>query len=261
MVEEFNLLVIGRTIAGAMRFQRSFKILPGVRINLSKSGIGVSAGPRGLKVGIDGRGRKFVNAGIPGTGLSTREYLKPAPTPASSHALPAARPAARIEERAPERPLVGRPGIWILALGLVAGIGIALVPSKPDQPALLPSSVAPFTRPTPGPTPEEAAITIARRVLSREHPAYADARITPDRFDPVTRTASGFNVKLQYQTKAGALLLYSCKVAQQDGTCSTRAANAPAPALGAASGLHVGPRGGVYHYSASGKKVYQRKRR
>jgi broad specificity phosphatase PhoE len=37
-----------------MRFQKSIRIAPGIRINLSKSGVGVSVGPKGLKV--DGPG-------------------------------------------------------------------------------------------------------------------------------------------------------------------------------------------------------------
>jgi hypothetical protein len=57
-----------------LRFQRRIRIAPGVRLNLSKSGIGVSAGVRGLRVGVDSTGRPYGSAGIPGTGLSVREY-------------------------------------------------------------------------------------------------------------------------------------------------------------------------------------------
>jgi len=57
------------------RLHRSIKVLPGVRLNLSKSGLGLSVGPRGLKVGMDSKGRAYTSAGIPGTGLSSRRYL------------------------------------------------------------------------------------------------------------------------------------------------------------------------------------------
>lgn len=60
----------------ALRFQRRIKILPGLRLNLSKSGIGISAGVPGLRVGVDSRGKGYTNAGIPGTGLSVRNYAK-----------------------------------------------------------------------------------------------------------------------------------------------------------------------------------------
>lgn len=54
------------------RFQKRISILPGVRINLSKSGASASLGPRGADVNI-GRDGITTNAGIPGTGLSYRE--------------------------------------------------------------------------------------------------------------------------------------------------------------------------------------------
>jgi len=59
-----------------IRFRRSVKILPGVRLNLSRSGVGISAGVRGLHVGLDAKGRKYASAGIPGAGLSSRQYLR-----------------------------------------------------------------------------------------------------------------------------------------------------------------------------------------
>lgn len=52
-----------------MRFQKRIKILPGVRINLSKSGISTSLGRPGATVNIGAKGSKFTG-GIPGTGLS-----------------------------------------------------------------------------------------------------------------------------------------------------------------------------------------------
>jgi hypothetical protein len=57
-----------------LRFQRRIKVLPGVRINLSKSGVGFSVGGRGAHIGIDSRGRRYTAVGLPGTGVSWREY-------------------------------------------------------------------------------------------------------------------------------------------------------------------------------------------
>lgn len=53
------------------RFQRRIKLLPGVRLNVSKSGISTSIGGRGLTY----NSRGTVTAGIPGTGLSYRHNL------------------------------------------------------------------------------------------------------------------------------------------------------------------------------------------
>lgn len=59
----------------AWNFRRSKKIFPGVRINLSKTGIGFSAGARGARVSRSAKGRITGSVGIPGTGLSYRETL------------------------------------------------------------------------------------------------------------------------------------------------------------------------------------------
>ncbi len=57
----------------AFRFQRRIQLFPGLRLNISKRGIGASAGVTGARVGIDSRGRRYSSVGIPGTGLSWRK--------------------------------------------------------------------------------------------------------------------------------------------------------------------------------------------
>jgi Protein of unknown function (DUF4236) len=60
---------------GFFRFRRSIKIAPGVRINLSKSGVSTSIGTRGATVNVRGdRVRETV--GIPGTGVSYQEQQR-----------------------------------------------------------------------------------------------------------------------------------------------------------------------------------------
>lgn len=53
-----------------LRFRKSKKIAPSVRFNISKSGFGLSAGPRGAKVSVNSKGRVTWTIGIPGSGLS-----------------------------------------------------------------------------------------------------------------------------------------------------------------------------------------------
>lgn len=57
-----------------LRFRRSIKLAPGIRMNLSGSGLSWSLGPRGASIGIGKRGT-YLNTGIPGTGLYTRERI------------------------------------------------------------------------------------------------------------------------------------------------------------------------------------------
>jgi hypothetical protein len=51
------------------RFRRSFRVMPGWRVNLSKSGVSSSFGSRGAWFTVGPRGTR-TTLGIPGTGLS-----------------------------------------------------------------------------------------------------------------------------------------------------------------------------------------------
>ena len=53
------------------RFRRTISVLPGVHVNLSKSGESVSLGREGAMVNL-GHGHETVSLGIPGTGLGYR---------------------------------------------------------------------------------------------------------------------------------------------------------------------------------------------
>ena len=53
-------------------FRRSLGLGP-FRLNLSKSGLGWSVGGRGLRTGVDARGRRTTQASIPGTGVGYRK--------------------------------------------------------------------------------------------------------------------------------------------------------------------------------------------
>lgn len=57
-----------------IRFRRRVRIAPGVSLNISKSGIGISAGPPGLRAGFGVRGSHY-SAGAPGTGLHYRKQI------------------------------------------------------------------------------------------------------------------------------------------------------------------------------------------
>ena len=57
-----------------IRFRRTYKIFPGVRINVSKSGISTTIGPRGFHLTFSKHGiRRTI--GLPGTGISETSYV------------------------------------------------------------------------------------------------------------------------------------------------------------------------------------------
>ena len=53
-----------------MRFRRSVRLMPGVRLTFSRSGVGVSVGVPGARISRSPNGRITRTLGIPGTGLS-----------------------------------------------------------------------------------------------------------------------------------------------------------------------------------------------
>lgn len=57
-----------------LRFRKSIKIMPGVRLNASLSGLSATVGRRGASVNIGKRGVRGT-VGVPGSGLSYSERL------------------------------------------------------------------------------------------------------------------------------------------------------------------------------------------
>lgn len=59
----------------SLRFQRRISLLPGLRLNISKSSLGLSFGIPGARVSVNTRGEVYTSAGIPGTGLYSIERI------------------------------------------------------------------------------------------------------------------------------------------------------------------------------------------
>ena len=110
------------------RFHRSIRLIPGVRINLSRRGISTTIGPRGASVNVGSRGT-YANLGIPGTGVSSRTRLASA-----GHVGSEPRDVTREAAPAPDwlslesaRPLRARAvWPWVL-LGILIGVGAMVV--------------------------------------------------------------------------------------------------------------------------------------
>lgn len=62
---------------GGFRFRKSFKVAPGVRINVGKKSVGVSAGPKGFKVRANTKTGVRSSVSIPGTGIGFDQNLSP----------------------------------------------------------------------------------------------------------------------------------------------------------------------------------------
>jgi hypothetical protein len=97
----------------SFRFQRRIKILPGLRLNVSKTGISWTVGTRGASV-TSRDGKLTGNVGIPGTGLSYRKRLD----------LPESEADNQQTKTEPQRS--GAPSWLLLAVVLAVGIFIGL---------------------------------------------------------------------------------------------------------------------------------------
>ena len=105
------------------RFSRRIRILPGVRLNLSKSGVSTSIGGHGAWLTFGKRGTR-ATVGIPGTGLSYSTTTST--TSSSSRPGVTGRPDAPPESSAVPAPRgsAGRGFLW-MALILLAVAWIA----------------------------------------------------------------------------------------------------------------------------------------
>lgn len=56
-------------------FRKTIRIMPGVNVNLSKTGVSLSVGPRGAKVTLGRRGIR-TTASLPGTGVSWSKLFR-----------------------------------------------------------------------------------------------------------------------------------------------------------------------------------------
>src|SRR5690625_670478 len=80
----------------AFRFQRRITLAPGVRLNLSKRGLGLSVGPRGASLSMGPSG-VYTHAGIPGTGLAYRQKHNGPQQPTGCSDTGRTSPAAALE--------------------------------------------------------------------------------------------------------------------------------------------------------------------
>lgn len=97
-----------------LRFRKSVKIAPGVRVNVGNKSAGVSVGGRGARVSVNTSGRRTTSVGIPGTGLS---YIS------SSSSGKKKNTPAEVDSPAPRASRAGGTALLVVAvLALVIGL-------------------------------------------------------------------------------------------------------------------------------------------
>lgn len=226
-------------------FRKSFKILPGVRVNFGKRGYSsTSIGPRGLKLNI-GKLGTFLTTSIKGTGLSYRAKLSDAsssdPSTTPMWYCPKCSLANRLDKvmclhcRTPRPAISSQPTFTdrqikdgAIALGIVGIVGLCglmVVLSsvnmgpRPSQPAaLLAPRATPISIPSPSPTPSPAKPTNGKKTTKQAEPVPAGPPVTYGYTDP--------------------------------------APAAPSRRPATRGGYIRGPRGGCYYINRNGNKTY-----
>jgi len=206
------------------RYRRSFRIAPGVRLNMGKSGLtSLSVGGRGATLNLGKRGAT-TTVSLPGTGLSYQHRFKSRASAQRTHTMLPASPASG-----------RRISVWACILGAVlvggylalrspappsqstmpvASVAAAVVPevvtpasaapvnpqiARPQAPAVVPHAVA-------GQSP---AATIQTRQITT---IQANVRTAPSMSGSVVRTFMRGQVVQVLQTENGWT-----RVAEQDG--------------------------------------------
>lgn len=107
---------------GFFRFRRSFRIAPGLRLNIGKRSTSVSVGVRGAHVTFGKSGTR-TTVGVPGTGLSYTEVAPNRHVPND-----AASPVTTLSDQSTPIGSASRGWLWIaLLIALVVGILIAVM--------------------------------------------------------------------------------------------------------------------------------------
>jgi hypothetical protein len=135
------------------RFRKSIRILPGLRLNLSKSGVGLGFGGSPLSFSVGPKGKR-ATASIPGTGLSFSTAIP--------DGVPVGRTAAAVTPS-------GRTKL-ATALLVAAGIAVLLFYNRPVPPTG-----------QDAPTTLESAQPAAEVLLPDAPPIYVDHPLPPRR--------------------------------------------------------------------------------
>lgn len=105
----------------ATRFQKRIKVLPGVTVNIGKTGLSTSVGVKGAHVTV-GNGKTRTTVGIPGTGLSHTTIH-----PSDSNQLSSDVQSATVSEKGGWGVMVSIVGKLLGAMAVVIAVGLGFL--------------------------------------------------------------------------------------------------------------------------------------
>lgn len=129
-----------------MRYRKSIKVAPGVKINLNKKSASVSVGGKGFRKTFNTNGQTTTSVNLPVKGLSyvdvkTSKKRKNVPSATGEYALPASalpakEPIQRVKIMAAEPPTVGTgilgsiivvAGFFLSGASIIGGVAVAII--------------------------------------------------------------------------------------------------------------------------------------
>lgn len=119
-----------------LRFRKSVKIAPGVRLNFSKKSTSVSFGGKGARYTVSSTGRKTASVGIPGTGLSYVETVsgkKKRKDKSNMSALKSKKDPTQKQDK-PKKPFYKKWWLWIvvvIAINTIVNGGVTVEKTTP----------------------------------------------------------------------------------------------------------------------------------
>lgn len=123
------------------RFRKSFKVSPGVKVNLNKKGVSTTFGKRGAHHTVNSSGQRTSSVGVPGTGLSYTARSKPTRGRTSGY-------ENEDEYTNPEPPRLGCI-FWALVIFLVCFTFKSCSNNKQEDPDIYTSVTTEYSNPRP----------------------------------------------------------------------------------------------------------------
>jgi len=168
---------------GFFRFRQSFRIAPGLRMNIGKRGGSFSAGPRGAKITMGTSGSR-ASIGIPGTGLSYTEVQNGGDTPSDQESSGCAGCLAQI------------------VVLLLVIVGVAMCSRGKEQ-------TIPSAKPTPAPTATPRATATPTPSPTATPPPFPESHFWPKKvrlLKPVEFTGSVSGGTVRSTVSTGTIL-------------------------------------------------------
>lgn len=242
-----------------MRFRKSIRLAPGVRINLSRSGVSTTLGGRGASVNIGKRGTR-ATVGLPGTGISFSQLLGGG----------SRRGGGGGTSNTGSTEAGGCAGMGCLGLFMLVVLGLCMDvdgPPPSSYPAAT-SSYSASTYSTAADTETREWFYIHDNLNVRAEPNKDATRIrTLRRGDYVQlglKDVNGWARLYSSGATEGYVYRASKRVRRQAPTARSTTASSGGSRRSSGSsrrssggrGYHTGPRGGCYYINSSGNKQY-----